>query len=116
VIGINISGLKANMIERLMPVMSEANHVRQFGANALEMCYLARGFLDAYIDFRAKIRPTDIAGAYLIASEAGGMLYSDDGSQLDSDLGVKSRLSYVAASNNKIFRRIAAHLFDGQLT
>ena len=60
-IGINMSGAKPAMVERLAPIIAEATHIRQFGANALEMCFVARGFLDAYIDLRGKIRPTDVA-------------------------------------------------------
>jgi myo-inositol-1(or 4)-monophosphatase len=101
-IGINVSGIKPAMVERLAPIIAEATHVRQFGANALEMCFVARGFLDAYIDLRGKIRPTDVAAGYLIAKEAGAKIYSDDGSTLESNLDVKTRFSYVAVSNDKI--------------
>jgi myo-inositol-1(or 4)-monophosphatase len=101
-IGINVSGVKPAMVERLAPIIAEATHVRQFGANALEMCFVARGFLDAYIDLRGKIRPTDVAAGYLIAKEAGAKIYSDDGSTLESDLDVKTRFSYAAVANDKI--------------
>jgi myo-inositol-1(or 4)-monophosphatase len=101
-IGINVSGIKPAMVERLAPIIAEATHVRQFGANALEMCFVARGFLDAYIDLRGKIRPTDVAAGYLIAKEAGAKIYSDDGSTLESNLDVKTRFSYVVVANDKI--------------
>jgi myo-inositol-1(or 4)-monophosphatase len=90
------------MVERLAPIIAEATHIRQFGANALEMCFVARGFLDAYIDLRGKIRPTDVAAGYLIAKEAGASIYSDDGSSLESDLDVKTRFSYAVVANDKI--------------
>jgi myo-inositol-1(or 4)-monophosphatase len=101
-IGINVSGVKPAMVERLAPIIAEATHIRQFGANALEMCFVARGFLDAYIDLRGKIRPTDVAAGYLIAKEAGAKIYSDDGSSLESDLDVKTRFSYAVVANDKI--------------
>ncbi|HYY40457.1 MAG TPA: inositol monophosphatase family protein [Nitrososphaera sp.] len=102
IIGINMSGVRPTIVERLAPIIVQAYHIRQFGANALEMCFLARGFLDAYIDLRGKIRPTDIAAGYLIAKEAGAKIYSDDGSGLESDLDVNTRLSYAAVANDKI--------------
>jgi myo-inositol-1(or 4)-monophosphatase len=111
IIGVNMSGLQPSVVERLKPVLAEADHVRQFGANALEMCYLARGFLDAYVDLRGKVRPTDVASACLIAKEAGCNLHSDNGSELDSDLDVKTRLSYVAAANSRMLNQLARHLF-----
>jgi len=101
-IGINVSGVNSEIVERLTPIIAAATHIRQFGANALEMCFLARGFLDAYIDLRGKIRPTDVAAGYLIAKEAGARIYSDDGSNLESDLDVKTKFSYVAVANDKI--------------
>ncbi len=107
-IGINISGVKPTVIERLAPIIAEADHTRQFGANALEMCFLARGLLDAYIDLRGKIRPTDIAAGYLIAKEAGAKAYSDSGSDLESDLDVKTRLSYMVVANDGMRERLAA--------
>jgi myo-inositol-1(or 4)-monophosphatase len=107
-IGINMSGVKPAVVERLAPVIAEADHTRQFGANALEMCFLARGLLDAYIDLRGKIRPTDIAAGYLIAKEAGAKVYSGNGSELESDLDVKTRLSYVVVANDGMRERLAA--------
>jgi myo-inositol-1(or 4)-monophosphatase len=107
-IGINVSGVKPAIVERLAPIIAEADHTRQFGANALEMCFLASGLLDAYVDLRDKIRPTDIAAGCLIAKEAGAKVYSDDGSDFDSDLDVKTRLSYIAVANEKMRKRVAA--------
>jgi myo-inositol-1(or 4)-monophosphatase len=107
-IGINVSGVKPAIVERLAPIIAEATHIRQFGANALEMCFLARGFLDAYIDLRGKIRPTDVAAGYLIAKEAGAKIYSDDGSSLESNLDVKTRFSYAAVANDKIREQLAS--------
>ena len=59
--GVNISGISEETIVSLTPLIIRLKHVRHFGANALELCYLARGFLDLCIDLRMKIRPTDLA-------------------------------------------------------
>jgi myo-inositol-1(or 4)-monophosphatase len=106
-VGVNISGASPEILMNLFKVISKANHVRHFGANALELCYFARGLLDVYIDIRGKIRATDLAAAYLIVKEAGGKFYSMDGSKLDSDLGNNTKISFVAATNDDIFARIA---------
>lgn len=106
-IGLNMSGVNSAVVGRLAPIIAEADHTRQFGANALEMCFLARGLLDAYVDLRGKIRPTDIAAGYLIAKEAGAKVYSDRGSDLESDLDVKTRLSYVVVANEIMRDRLA---------
>jgi myo-inositol-1(or 4)-monophosphatase len=102
-IGTNVSGVPPHILGEISKVISFSSHIRHFGANALELCYFARGFMDAYIDIRGKIRSTDMAAAYLIAKEAGGELYSTNGQELDSELGLKNKLSFYAVSNKKLF-------------
>ncbi|HZD83850.1 MAG TPA: inositol monophosphatase family protein [Nitrososphaeraceae archaeon] len=106
-IGMNISGISEEIVNRLTKIFVRANHARHFGANALELCYFARGFMDAYIDFRGKIRATDMAAAYLIVKEAGGKLFSSNGSELDSELGVNNTMSFLAVSDDNMFGRLA---------
>lgn len=106
-IGMNISGISEEIINRLTRLIVKSNHARHFGANALELCYFARGFMDAYIDFRGKIRATDMAAAYLIVKEAGGKLFSINGSELDSELGVNTTMSFLAVSDDNMFERLA---------
>ena len=109
-IGTNVSGVPTNILDEISKVISFSSHIRHFGANALELCYFARGFMDAYIDIRGKIRSTDMAAAYLIAKEAGGKLYSSNGQELDSELGLKNRLSFYAVSNKKLFDLIKSSI------
>ena len=110
-IGMNISGVSADTFNRLSRLISKAIHIRHFGANALELCYFARGLMDAYIDFRGKIRPTDMAAAYLIVNEAGGKIYSDNGSELESELGVNKTLSFMAViDDDEMYKMLAYDL------
>ena len=102
-IGTNVSGVPPHILGEISKVISFSSHIRHFGANALELCYFARGFMDAYIDIRGKIRSTDMAAAYLISKEAGGELYSTNGQELDSELGLKNKLSFYAVSNKRLF-------------
>jgi myo-inositol-1(or 4)-monophosphatase len=111
VIGMNVSSIDKQTIDRLAPVMIRANHVRQLGSLALELCHLAKGSLDASIDFRGKCRPVDLAAAYLIVKEAGGQLYSDNGKELDAELGVETRISFLAAANEKMLKGLSTDLF-----
>ena len=82
------------------------NHFRHFGANALEVCYVAEGITDAFIDIRGKLRVTDIVASYLILKEAGGTILSPEGNELDIPLEATQRLSFVAASNMSIYNSI----------
>ena len=101
--GINISGVSQELLHSLSPIITKLNHIRIFGANALELCFLARGFLDMFMDFRDKIRPTDMAAAFLIAKEAGGHVLDKTGNTLDSEIAFGNRFSFIALSNLKIY-------------
>jgi myo-inositol-1(or 4)-monophosphatase len=103
IIGMNISRISSNDLILLSKVIGIADHIRLFGANALELCYVAKGSLDAYIDLRGKIRATDIAAAYLIVKEAGGIIYSPSEQVLDAELAADSRMSYIAFSNANLY-------------
>jgi myo-inositol-1(or 4)-monophosphatase len=104
IVGMSVSGIPRETIAKLSPIMTKARHVRQFGAIALEMCFLARGQLDASIDLRGKVRPTDLAAAYLIVKEAGGEIHSMVGREMDTEsFGFDKHLSLVATANKKAF-------------
>jgi myo-inositol-1(or 4)-monophosphatase len=101
--GVNISGISQELLHSIGPIISKLNHIRVFGANALELCFLARGYLDMFMDFRGKIRPTDMAAAFLIVKEAGGVVLDKTGNTLDSELSFGNRFSFVALSDLKIY-------------
>jgi myo-inositol-1(or 4)-monophosphatase len=110
VIGMNISGISEDTFNRLSKLISKSIHTRHFGANALELCYFARGLMDAYIDFRGKIRATDMAAAYLIVKEAGAKIYSDNGLELESELGADRTMSFMAVIDDQMYKMLADDL------
>ena len=101
IVGINASGATPELMKKLQPVFENHNHARHFGANALEMAIFASGLMDIFIDLRDKIRIQDIAAGYLLVKEAGGLILDKNLKPLDSDLGYKTRLSFIAAANKK---------------
>ena len=105
--GVNISGISQDLLYSIGPIFTKLNHIRVFGANALELCFLARGYLDMFMDFRDKIRPTDMAAAYLIVKEAGGLILDKTGNTLDSELSFNNRFSFIALSDIKIYDFLA---------
>lgn len=99
IVGLNISGLPENLFASISKLISSVNHVRHLGANALEICYFAQGSIDAYLDFRHKIRAIDMAACYLIAKEAGGFIFDEVGNDLNCDLSTGSKMSFIAVSD-----------------
>jgi myo-inositol-1(or 4)-monophosphatase len=108
--GVNISGISQELLQSIGPIISKLNHIRVFGANALELCFLARGYLDMFMDLRDKIRPTDMAAAFLIVKEAGGLVLNKAGNAFDSELSFGNRFSFISVSDIKIFNMFAQHL------
>src|SRR3990172_7910962 len=72
--------------------------VRVFGCAALELCYVASGIFDAFIDMRGMLRVTDIAAGKLIVGETGGRVKDGSGSPLCTPLDVKQRVNMVASN------------------
>ena len=110
IVGINTSGASRELMERLHPIFENHNHTRHFGANALEMALFARGLMDIFVDLRGKIRIQDIAAGYLIVREAGGLLLDADMNPLDADLSYDTRVSFVAAANQKILDEVMSQV------
>jgi len=107
VIGVDLSTFKARQIvDKLLKILEKTRHLRHLGANALEICYVADGTTDAFIDIRGKLRVTDMAAAHLILREAGGIITTPTGDELNVPLDATQRASFVAASNRSIYDAI----------
>lgn len=103
---LNTKGRFSNYIRRISRVLESAQHVRFLGTDALEMCLVASGAADAFVDLRGLLRSVDIAASTLIVREAGGLVLSPEGSNLEITLNPPSRLSLVACSTKELFEEI----------
>ena len=91
-------------------MLIRTRHLRHLGANALEICYVADGATDAFIDIRGKLRVTDIAASNLIILEAGGIMVTPEGTQLNAPLAATQRVAFIAAANKTIYENIKKFL------
>lgn len=105
-IGVDLSGASQTGATDLSQFISKTRHTRHLGAAALEVCMVAEGRLDAYVDTREKLRVTDIAAAQLILIEAGGVIVSLNRDRLDSVLSLADRISFVAAGREDLCSQI----------
>jgi myo-inositol-1(or 4)-monophosphatase len=106
VLGVDISRSPAALVASLAPLLSGAKRHVHFGANALELCLLAEGKTDAFVDVRGKMRMTDFAAGYLIAKEAGAEISMNH--PPDSlGLNMKTRISFVAAGTNRLHAEVS---------
>ena len=68
--------------DRTTKICSRVKKLRVFGSVALELCYVAAGKIDAFIDVRLTLRLVDIAAGQLIVKEAGGSVTDGAGNAL----------------------------------
>lgn len=107
VIGLDLNTYKdSQLAPRLTNLIRKTKHIRHLGANALEICHVADGTTDAFLDMRGKLRTTDMAAAWLVVEEAEGIVTSMEGRPLKTDLSPKQKVAFLAAANQKIHTTI----------
>ncbi|MEM2888143.1 MAG: inositol monophosphatase family protein [Candidatus Bathyarchaeia archaeon] len=110
ILGVDVSRAP-NTVELAVPLMKKARCVRAFGSASLEICHVASGFLDAYVDLRGALRTLDIAAALLIVKEAGGTMTQHNGAGFNGYLLTEmNRFSVIAAANKTLHRDIFTFL------
>jgi len=107
VIGIDLNTYKIQkIIPQLTGLIKKTKHIRHLGADALELCYVADGTTDAFIDIRGKLRTTDMAAAWLIIQEVGAKITTPEGKKLNIRLDPKQKVAFIATANQKIHKTI----------
>jgi myo-inositol-1(or 4)-monophosphatase len=82
-------------------IYSNVRRMRIMGAIAVEMCFVAEGIYDVFLDTEA-VRVLDIAASQLIIKEAGGYISDINSNILSSQLDLMEKTTIVAASNKKL--------------
>jgi len=107
VIGLDLNSYKVKeLVPQLTSLIQNTKHIRHFGANALELCYVADGLTDAFVDIRGKLRVTDMAAGFLILKEAGGTITAPEGHALDAKLDPKQKIKFIASGNKQMHKNI----------
>ncbi len=106
-IGLDLNTYKVkDVAPRVTDLIGKTKHIRHFGANALELCYVADGSTDAFVDLRGKLRSTDVAAAFLLIKEAGGIVTTPDNQTVTIDLDPRRTVSFIASGNRQIHEKI----------
>jgi len=107
VVGIDLNTYKiAELSTRLNKLLTQTKHIRHLGANALELCYVADGTIDAFIDLRGKLRTTDIAAATLIIQEAHAVITTPKNTPLTNPLSPTETVAFIATGNTELHQTI----------
>jgi len=110
IVAVDVSRAAVPLIGRLAPLIADSKREVHMGANALELCLVAEGATDAFVDVRGSMRIVDFAAAFLIATEAGVQVTGPEGEKLAVPLDLRSRFSYVASANSELHGKVVARL------
>jgi myo-inositol-1(or 4)-monophosphatase len=105
-VDLNIRGRLPGYVKRMSRIIEEAKHIRSLGTDALELCLVASGAADAFVDLRGFLRSLDFAAASLIVREAGGVVLNEEAEDLEVKLVPVSRSPIVAASSRSLGEEI----------
>jgi myo-inositol-1(or 4)-monophosphatase len=112
VLAVDLSRTDERTFASLARAIASAKRQVHFGANALELCLLAEGLVDGFVDVRGKTRIVDFAAGYLIAKEAGALFSGREGEELAPELEMRERFGFVASANPGLHGQVLASLKD----
>jgi myo-inositol-1(or 4)-monophosphatase len=102
-IGAYIYRADMSKVDRLCQTVSS---MRILGSVAIELCYVADGTYDAFLDVRGNLRIVDISAAKLIIEESMGIVTDEKCKSLKSGLNVLDRTSIIASCNKDFHKGI----------
>jgi len=85
-------------ISQIFPLLRGIKDTRRFGSAAFEFVAVASGGVDAYVDVRDTLSPENYMAAYLIVTEAGGVVSDRYGKPLGPIHSMTQGQSIVAAA------------------
>lgn len=86
-------------LQKLSPLIRRFYRVRILGSSALTLCQIASGSMEAFINLRNSNRLVDVAAGMLILKEAGGNIFSLDGSEIDQELSINVKFPFIACNS-----------------
>jgi myo-inositol-1(or 4)-monophosphatase len=96
---------------RIVGLGDAIRRIRTLGSTSLELCFVAAGRLDAFVDLRGGLRLVDVAAGSLIVEEAGGLVTDDRGDRISFNGDMWQKAEFLAS--NGIFHREILDLIGG---
>ncbi len=100
-------------MEKVDKLCRMIRRMRILGSVAVELCYVAEGIYDAFVDVRGNQRIMDLAAAKIILEEAGGLITNEYDQPLHEKLNVLERTSIIASGNRNIHEELIQILGEG---
>jgi fructose-1,6-bisphosphatase/inositol monophosphatase family enzyme len=86
VAGINFDYNIPKERERVLSLLKSFKKVRYIGAASVDLCNVANGAYDAFIDIRDDLTPENFCAAQLVIKEAGGVFTDGLGNEITNFL------------------------------
>ncbi|MHA1882188.1 MAG: inositol monophosphatase family protein [Candidatus Thorarchaeota archaeon] len=96
---------KGKFGQQSLRTIEEIYDVRRSGANLLDLCWTASGALEAMADLRDILPIVHVSGTHMVV-EAGGYVLDQNGNRMCYPIELDQRMSFVAAANEEIARKI----------
>jgi len=96
---------------RIVGLGDVIRRIRTLGSTSLELCLVAAGRLDAFVDLRGGLRLVDVAAGSLIVEEAGGIVTDDRGDKIRFNGDMWQKAEFLAS--NGLFHREILDLIGG---
>jgi myo-inositol-1(or 4)-monophosphatase len=93
-------------MKKIEKLCKTVRRMRILGSVAIELCYVAEGTYDAFVDISANLRVVDISAAKVILEESGGIVTDQYGQALNGKLNVLEKTSLIATCNSTIHKEI----------
>ncbi|MFX0004951.1 MAG: inositol monophosphatase family protein [Candidatus Hodarchaeota archaeon] len=85
-------------LQELTPLIRKFYRIRIFGSSALTLCQIASGTMEAFINLRPSNRLVDVAAGMLILKEAGGKIFSLNGTEIEDELSIDLKFPFIACN------------------
>lgn len=99
------------MAELVWGLVTSASTIRRVGATVLDLCYVAQGAYDAYVDLRTRLTPENFMAPALIIQEAGGLFTNARGEPLGT-VDFTTPYSVLAAANRPLLENVLDTLYS----
>ncbi|MHA2326376.1 MAG: inositol monophosphatase family protein, partial [Promethearchaeota archaeon] len=85
-------------LQELNPIIKRFYRIRILGSSALTLCQIAYGSMEAFINLRNSNRLVDVAAGLFILKEAGGKIFSLDGSEIIGIMSINMKFPFIACN------------------
>ncbi|HLJ82172.1 MAG TPA: inositol monophosphatase family protein [Ktedonobacterales bacterium] len=100
----------ARLSRRLWELLERAATVRRSGSTVLDLCYVAQGAYNAYVDLRRRLTPENFLAPALVIREAGGYFTGATGQPLGA-VAFTHPYSVLASGDDELLHAIMDALY-----